>query len=146
MPEFKLKDMSKWARKSTRRMEAVMQNTVERVCERAQTPVDQGGKMPVVTSTLRNSFMSSLNGSTALSGPASYLMVVNDFGAGDLLEFGWGGLAKDYAARVNFGYVGTDELGRNINQSGKHFMEYGTRAFKRIFREECAKAEAIVGG
>lgn len=146
MAQFKLKDMSEWVKKSTMRMEAVMQTTVERVCERAQTPEDQGGKMPVVTSTLRNSFMSSLNGSTFLSGPASYLMVVNDFGIGDTLEFGWGGMAKEYAARVNFGYVGTDAAGRNINQSGKHFMEYGTRAFNRIFREECAKAEAIVGG
>ena len=33
------------------------------------------------------------------------------------------GMQAGYAARMNFGFVGPDSLGRVYNQSGSHYME-----------------------
>ena len=98
--------------------------------------------MRVDTGTLRNSFQSSLNGSTALTGPESYEMIAATMEAGDVAEFGWG---VAYARRVNSGFTGTDALGRNYNQQGAHFLEGATMQWPAIVAAEVAKAKAAVG-
>lgn len=144
MAEYKLANLDQWATKTKERMLAVVHNSVERVCEVAQTPIAQGGRMPVVTGTLRNSFMSSLNGEIGLAGPSSYTIIVAQMEIGDSAEFGWGGLAKAYAARQNYGFVGVDNAGRKYNQAGKHFLENAIGQFPAIVAEEIAKAKSVV--
>lgn len=124
------------------RMLAVVQTSIERVCEIAQTPIQQGGRMPVDTSALRNSFQSSLNGSTSLTGPESYVLVIGQLEIGDTANFGW---TAAHAARQNYGFVGEDKLGRSYNQSGKHFLENAVGQFRRVVAEETEKLKAILG-
>lgn len=142
MVKIALEDLGEWANKSEARMLAVVQTSVERVCEIAQTPIAQGGRMPVDTGTLRNSFMSSLNGQIGLSGPETYVITIGQMELGDIASFGWGGLAADYAARQNYGFFGTDKLGRKYNQAGKHFLENATGQFRAIVQEEVVKAQS----
>lgn len=138
MVKFKLAQMSEWAKQTQERMDAIVAASTERLLEDAQLPVAKGGNMPVDTGTLRGSLRSSLNGGTFLSGAESYLLIAGDMGAGDFARFSWN---VEYAARVNWGFVGADALGRVYNQPGRLFMEKALAKWQRIVAEECRNAE-----
>lgn len=44
-----------------------------------------------------------------------------------------------YAHRVNYGYVGTDSLGRNYNQSGRAFLEGYAAQFPQVVARAVAR-------
>ena len=44
-----------------------------------------------------------------------------------------------YARRVNFGFVGTDSLGRHFNQGGRHFIEATIADLPRLADEVAAR-------
>lgn len=145
MTNYSFSNLDAWARATQERMNAVVRGSTQEVARIAQTPRAKGGRMPVDTGTLRNSFMSSLNGSTGLTGPESFVMIAAQMEAGDVAEFGWGGAAKEYARRVNYGFSGQDKLGRTYNQQGAHFLEGATMQWPAIVAAEVAKAKAAVG-
>lgn len=136
-------DMPKLISMYQQRLDAVVKGSAQEVARRAQLPRSKGGRMPVDTGNLRNSFQSSLNGSTALTGPESYVMVAAAMQAGDIAEFGWGAI---YGRRVNYGFTGQDSKGRTYNQQGAHFLEGAAAEWQNIVRGEVAKAMAAVGG
>lgn len=144
MATFKFANLDEWTRQTEARMLAVVKQSIQDVAEVAQTPKAQGGNMPVDTGTLRNSFMSSLNGSTYLTGPESYVMVLGGLNIGNVATFGWGGLASDYALRQNYGFIGQDSLGRNYNQQGNFFLEGALAQFPRIVAQNIERAKAVV--
>ena len=109
--------------------------------ERGGGPPVQG-KVPVDFSFLRNSFVSSLAGSTSLTGPESYVMVAGQMKAGDVANFGW---TAEYAARINYGYTGTDSLGRKYNQTGAHFVEGAVDQWQSIVRKNVARVRKELG-
>lgn len=145
MKTYAYDDLDDWVKGCEEAMLAVVRSSLQDVCEIAQTPKAQGGRMPVDTGTLRNSFMSSLNGSSALTGPASYVGVIAGMQLGDIATFGWGGLASDYALRQNYGFIGADSLGRNYNQAGNLFLENALEQFPRLVAHHTARAKEIVG-
>lgn len=109
--------------KTKAQMKAVLSESVQDVISIAQTPVAQGGRMPVDTGTLRNSLLSELNGAQLGEGPMSYTIVAETMEPGDIARFGWGGAASAYAMRQHEGFVGEDSLGRSYNQPGKHWID-----------------------
>ena len=140
---FKLANLSEWAMATVERIDAIAATSTEKLVRLAQTPRGKGGNMPVVTGTLRGSLRSSLTGSTGMVGATSFTLVAGSMVAGDIAEFSW---HAEYAARVNWGFVGTDSLGRTYNQSGALFVEKALTQWARIVEDTCREAEAYVTG
>jgi hypothetical protein len=65
---------------------------------------------PVITGFLRASWKPNVNGADAASSALSI---------GDVFEFT---NTAVYARRVEFGFIGTDSLGRKYNQTGRAFV------------------------
>ncbi len=128
------------ADKTKTQMKDVLGASVEDVMKIAQTPVENGGRMPVKDGYLVNSVVSELNGE--IVGPAStesdkggaqstanIALVVTDIEPGDTARFGW---TAEYARRMEMGFVGEDSLGRTFNQEGKHFVEGAAAQWPQI--------------
>lgn len=64
------------------------------------------GTLPRDIGALVSSLQSTLLGSTALSGEASWTMVVGQMRAGDVAQFSWGGFAAPHARHVHDGANG----------------------------------------
>lgn len=116
--------------------EAVAKNAIQGVMQTCQTPKSEGGRMPVKTSTLRNSVASGLNGSFGAPGPESYLLTVSGLKLGDVARFAW---TVKYAHRRNSGFTGTDSLGRTYADVGDRFVEAGASQWQRLVREQAAR-------
>ena len=93
--------INKWVAATENRLEMVFKQSAQDVFSDAQTPRDQGGNMPVVTSFLRNSFMMWLNNSSSLKSPEAYLLTIPRAKIGDVLHGGW---SAEYAAAQEFGF------------------------------------------
>lgn len=115
-----------------RKMRKVVIDSLTDVCREAQNSA-QGksaggtlieGRIPVVKSDLINSFTSEVGG-LKTKGHASYAVALAGFDIGETATFSWD---IDYAARVNYGFTGTDSEGRTYNQSGWFFL---TRAVEK---------------
>ena len=110
------------------RLDAVVKQSAHDVAQIAQTPVAKGGRMPVDTGFLRNSFASSLMGGTALTGPDSYVMVAGAMKAGDVASFGW---TAEYAAHVEYG---------TSRMQGRHYMAGAVDQWQAVVRAAVARA------
>ena len=113
--------------KAWRNAELIMRQTVQDVIADAQRPTAQGGRMRVDTGFLRNSLATSLNGSTALSGPDGYILVVAGMKVTDTLTAGW---TASYAAHREYGARG---------QSPDYFMRGAAQKFEAFARANVAK-------
>ena len=139
-------NMGDWVNSCKLRQEAVMKKSMERVGHESNKTRVKGGRMPVVTGTLRRSFTSELNGQEigGKQDPAVTLTTtLASTEVGDVVRFKW---STNYARRVNSGFVGEDSLGRTYNQKGHHFVEYGTDQWDKIVAEEAEEARRRVEG
>ena len=75
------------ANSSKERLRKIAATAIQDQLSRMQTPVAQGGNMPVDTSTLRNSLVSELNGAAVAKGPDSYVLAVGRMELGDTVSF-----------------------------------------------------------
>lgn len=139
MATYKAADMRSWTAKAKRNVELVVKQSIQDVTEIAQTTKAKGGRMPVDTGFLRNSFTSGLNGSTSLSGANVYIATVEGMEMGDTFNAGW---TAAYALRMEKGFVGTDALGRTFNQPGNFYMENALMQWQAINDKNAA---AIAG-
>lgn len=119
-----------FADKAKASAEAVVKQSAQEVFEIAQTPVAQGGNMPVDTGFLRNSMVAGLNGSTSLSGPDAYVLAIAGMELGDSVFGGW---TANYARHVEYGARGLP---------GRHFALNAARQWQAIV----AKNAALVKG
>lgn len=142
MTSYTFANLDAWARATQERMNAVVRGSAQEIARIAQTPWTKGGRLPFKDGNLLNSFQSSLNGSTALTGELSYVAVTASMEAGDVAEFGW---TAAYAKRLEYGFTGQDSLGRTYNQQGRHFMSGAMAEWPRVVTEQVAKAKAAVG-
>lgn len=85
------------------KLELVVKQSAQDMYSIAQTPVAQGGRMPVDTGFLRNSFVSGLNGTTNLTGPDAYVTAIAGMELGDTVFGGW---TAEYARYVEDGAMG----------------------------------------
>lgn len=81
-------------------MTAVVKQSTQELFRRANHPRGAGGLMPVDTGNLRASFVSSLNGGSALSSSTNYVMTIAQYELGDTIEGVW---TANYAPHVNYG-------------------------------------------
>lgn len=141
--KYRVGDMSEWVRKCKARQEAVAKTSIQKVTEQCGLPRARGGRMPVVTSTLRDSMVSELNGQSVGAGTpeSAAALVVANMRIGDKVGFGW---TAEYARRVNSGMTGRDSLGREVNQSGAFFLEFGIDQWPSIVAAECAIARSKI--
>ncbi|MCA2013517.1 hypothetical protein LCM17_18650 [Cereibacter sphaeroides] len=82
-------DLSRFADLTIDKAMRVVKQSAQETFNDAQTPVAQGGSMPVDGSFLRNSAVSDLNGSEVAQGPDAALLTIIQMDPGDLLRFGW---------------------------------------------------------
>ncbi len=122
-------------------------DSITDVCRQAQTSA-QGitaggtlvdGKIPVVTADLINSFTSNVGGGSA-KGAQSYTVALAGLQIGDIARFTWD---IEYSMRVNYGFVGTDKLGRTYNQKGWHFMTRAVEKWPEFVRDNTNKVSKL---
>lgn len=144
MSKLKMANVGDWAKKTKARKEAVMKGSIQELSRLANLTREKGGRMPVITSTLRDSFITELNGQVVASGDPDLQSMVGLSGMkmGDKVHCGW---TVVYAPRVNLGFFEADSLGREYNQSGAHFVEFATDQWQQIVDGEVAKAMKAAG-
>lgn len=131
--------MAKWTQKQKDNAALIVRQSIQDMTAIAQTPKAKGGRMPVDKGQLRNSFVSGLNGSTALTGPDVYTATLATFEMGDTFNAGW---TAAHALRQEKGFVGTDKLGRTYNQSGNFYMESALAQWQAINDANAAKVKS----
>lgn len=136
MTTYRAANIRQWTEKAKRNAERIVKQSIQDVSEIAQTPKAQGGRMPVDTGFLRNSFQAGLNGTTALTGPDVYGAVVAGMEMGDTFYGGW---TAEYALRMEKGFIGEDALGRTYNQPGNFFMDGALMQWQQINDRNAAK-------
>ena len=105
--------LSNWVRSSKSRLEAVVKESAQRLFEQAQTPIAQGGNLPVDTGFLRSSF--SVDYGSMPSGPAqnpgkknhtfdnsSIALRLTGFTPGETIYAGW---TAEYAVYMEVRYA-----------------------------------------
>lgn len=120
-------DIRDFADKTEKKMLRIFVDSVSDVMEAAQTSatgITAGGtliegRIPVVSADLINSLKSEVIGGAASEGPASYAVALANVTIGQAISFSWG---IEYAARVEYGFTGTDAAGRTFQQPGWHFV------------------------
>lgn len=122
--------------KTKAQMRATLGASVQDLLEIAQTPVAQGGRLPVDTGHLRNSLVSELNGAQVAQGSESYSLVAASMEVGDVARFGW---TAAHALRQHEGFVGQDSKGRSYNQGGKHWVDGAAAQWPAIVARNAAR-------
>ena len=136
MVKYTFATLDQWTKKTERRIDAVLKDATQSVIAVAQTSRDHGGRMPVITNTLRGSLQSSIAGGAFAEGEASHILVAPQMKGGDLATFTWGNSEYPYARPVNNGRNG---------RPGAHFVEGAVDEWPAIVRASIAKAKARVG-
>lgn len=127
-------EIDKWIKETEPRMMAVLRRAIELLADELRLKTDEGGRTPVVLGNLVRSLVAELNSIVQVSG--SVFPVAGDVGAtvaemgpDDVVSLGFQAI---YAARVNYGFVGTDSAGRTYNQEGAHFIEAAIAAWPHM--------------
>lgn len=122
------KQVAAFANKAKQRQEAIFRTSTQRVNEIANTPIAQGGRMPVDTGFLRNSNVAAI-GSIPTTSSSPPVLVYATMKIGDTVWTGW---TAAHARRQEYGFHGPDSLGRVYSQNGKGFMRGATQQWQQI--------------
>jgi hypothetical protein len=138
--------ISEWAQQTEGALEAVFQDAAQTVFNEVRTPVAAGGRMPVKTGNLRRSFLASTAEMPSIKqgkeefpdlGGASELIIAGaELGSTIFI-----GAQASYAARLEFGFVGEDSLGRVYNQAGMGFIAAVSQRWPQIVQAAEAKVQ-----
>lgn len=119
----------------------VVQQSTQDVVELIKKPIGAGGNMPIDTSFLQNSLQGSATAMPTIDaahngeqppmyGNAAQIeALIAGMKLGDTLHFGFTAV---YAMRQNYGFTGTDSLGRNYNQQGRFFVELALQQWPQL--------------
>lgn len=100
-------DVEAFKRLTKDKMLQVAKQSAQDVIRIAQTPVAQGGNLPVDTSFLRNSLVTSLDGQEVAQGADTTTLGIAQMELGDTIRFAW---TAEYALARHY-MVGTDKGG-----------------------------------
>lgn len=135
--------ISDWARETEGAIETIFHTAAQAVANEVRTPLIVGGRMPVKTGNLRRSLMASttdmppVKPEKAVYADSGVEMVIAGAGIGSTVYLGF---QAAYAARMNYGFVGEDSLGRSYKQDGYGFVDAVAQRWPQIV----AAAEATV--
>lgn len=147
--------VSDWVAAEKERQTNVFRASVQEFVSRAQITVNDGGNMPIKTGFLRASILMSTDGPpiSRADGVPEKGKTYPENGQVALviagLEIGqdiYGAWSAAYAKRMEYGFVGTDSLGRTYHQSGFGFVALAAQAWPSIVEEQSAAAQAFVEG
>jgi len=123
-------------------VEAVIKESTQEVVRLMKVPISAGGNMPVDTSFLQNSLVgvegvvippmdpsATGKGGPVMGNATAIETLIANWTPGTSMSFGFIAI---YAARQNYGFTGTDSLGRNYNQPGRHFVDLAVQQWPRI--------------
>lgn len=106
----------------------VAKQSIQDVISIAQTPVAQGGNMPVDTGFLRNSLVSSLDGAKVGEGEIGTTLAIAGLEIGNAIQFAW---TADYAIPRHYA-VG-------VGQGGGLWRDKAAQQWEQIVRTNAAK-------
>ncbi len=132
-------DPSSWAGNTQALLTALLRNSVQELAVVASTTVEEGGRVPVKFGHLSRSVVIDNKPPQiidVLPTKQDFSLGVADIQPGEPVYIGW---TMNYARRQNFGFVGTDSLGRQYNQSGFGFAEAAAAQWPAIVVREAAK-------
>lgn len=113
-----------WAAQTKERLNAVHGRSVELLGEELAKTKPEGGRVPFLTGNLARSLLASKSGMPNTTGGPyagnNIGLIAATLKADETVYIGYQAI---YAARMNFGYVGADKLGRVYNQQGNYFIE-----------------------
>jgi hypothetical protein len=123
-------DISRWIAKARSNLNAVYEVTAELALAHVKSLT------PVRTGFLRASWTISTGDSAEASGSgADALQELSRLKIGDRIVIL---NPAPYAMRINFGFVGTDSLGRHYNQKGNHMVERTIAVMPELARQAVA--------
>lgn len=137
MTEYTFAELDQWVRKTQRRMDIVVKQSAHdafRMASRTATGVTRGGSVqpgfvPRDTGFLAAGAVSSLNGSTSLSGADAYVLTTGGMKAGDEVMMGW-----------------TAEYARKVHYDGWMWVDVTANAWPKIVERAIQRAKLQVGG
>lgn len=103
-------DVAAFADKTAEQMLRVAKQSIQDVVKQAQTPVAQGGSLPIDTGFLRNSLVTTVRGATAGEGENSYVLGISSLQLGDPFQVAW---VADYAISRHYMVGGKGSLWRD---------------------------------
>lgn len=134
-------DPSTWAASGQALLTALLRNSVQGLAREASSTIPNGGRVPVKTGNLARSVVVDNKPPTVIEGLATgdYSLGIASIVPGEPIYIGW---QAKYARRQNYGFVGTDSLGRTYNQAGFGFAEAAAAKWPIIVQEEARKLGA----
>ena len=125
--------IAEWVAKSQARLDAVWKTAAQDIAREVQTPRAKGGRMPVDTSFLRNSFAANINAKPSGNGNSTYSegpvsIVINRAKIGDTVVFGWN---TNYAVYMEAKYS---------------FVRHAAQNWQQIVIKAAQKVKTRVGG
>lgn len=131
-------DPSLWAGDKEALLTALFRGSVQELAKEASRTVNEGGRVPVKTGNLSRSVVVDNKPPKNIEGLATgdYSLGIANIKPGDTVYLGW---QAKYARRQNYGFVGTDSLGRNYNQAGFGFAEATAAKWPGIVQAQAAK-------
>lgn len=122
-----------WVSQTEERLDAVYARSVELLGEEMAKSRNEGGRVPFLTGNLTRSLLASKTGMPNVAdGPFEGSNVGLVTATLKARETVWLGYQANYAARQNYGYVGSDSLGRVYNQQGAHFVDHAVANWPTI--------------
>jgi hypothetical protein len=134
-------NITKWVATSKARIEQVYTLSVAYLAEEMTRSVAAGGNMPVVTGQLRGSLVIIGGGgalNTAGGGGIGIQASMQGLELGGMVMLAF---TAPYARRINYGFVGTDALGRRYHQRGYLFVDKAAQRWPQIVRLACAEVK-----
>lgn len=131
-------DPSRWAENKDKLLTALLRNSVRELAKEASSTIPNGGRVPVKTGNLARSVVVDNEPPRVIEGLATgdYSLGIAGIKPGQPIYIGW---QAAYARRQNYGFVGTDSLGRTYNQAGYGFAEATAAKWDGIVKAQAAK-------
>lgn len=140
MGSFK-KSVNEFSVEAKENASLIFRTAISNLHEEVIRPKSSGGNLPHDTGNLGRSVTLSANHIDIDTESKDY--IAQDVGAAVAsVEYGdtmYLGFQAAYAPRMNYGFVGTDSLGRKYNQIGNYFLENGEALWPTIVKEAEAK-------
>ncbi|MHA0335827.1 hypothetical protein [Sphingomonas aquatilis] len=132
-------DPAKWAGSSTAALTALLRLSVQALANEMAKTIPNGGNVPVKTGNLARSVVIDNKPPQVidvLAKQQDFSLGLANIKPGDTIYIGY---QAKYARRLNYGFAGTDTLGRTYNQSGYGFVEAAAAKWPAIVAEQGAK-------
>jgi len=125
--------INQWVAQSQARLDAVWKTAAQDLAREVQTPRAKGGRLPLDTGFLRNSFAADINATPSGNGETPYTsgpvsIVVNRAKIGDRVVFGW---SAQYSVFVEARFS---------------FLRSAAQNWQQIVDKSAQKVRAGVGG